>query len=99
MQLDVAKTNRVDTAPTARPARDRQRFQSTQNFRRVIEIDLIGDSRLKHRPIHFAARLDHQRKIFFADDRGGRSEEHTSELPSPDHLVFRLLLSKKKKKE
>src|SRR5258708_12483935 len=40
-----------------------------------------------------------------ADDRpsehalppGRRSEEHTSELQSPDHLVCRLLLEKKKK--
>src|SRR5258708_20691166 len=29
----------------------------------------------------------------------GRSEEHTSELQSPDHLVCRLLLEKKKKKQ
>src|SRR5947208_12927426 len=29
----------------------------------------------------------------------GRSEEHTSELQSPDHLVCRLLLEKKKKKK
>src|SRR5207244_12904671 len=28
---------------------------------------------------------------------GSRSEEHTSELQSPDHLVCRLLLEKKKK--
>src|SRR5258708_23882713 len=28
--------------------------------------------------------------------RGERSEEHTSELQSPDHLVCRLLLEKKK---
>src|SRR5207244_9463373 len=28
--------------------------------------------------------------------RAGRSEEHTSELQSPDHLVCRLLLEKKK---
>src|SRR5258708_23701705 len=28
---------------------------------------------------------------------GGRSEEHTSELQSPDHLVCRLLLEKKNK--
>src|SRR5258708_9578694 len=28
-------------------------------------------------------------------DRSMRSEEHTSELQSPDHLVFRLLLEKK----
>src|SRR5258708_25471411 len=36
-------------------------------------------------------------------DLGGRriirSEEHTSELQSPDHLVCRLLLEKKKKNE
>src|SRR5258708_36016346 len=30
---------------------------------------------------------------------GGRSEEHTSELQSPDHLVCRLLLEKKKKRK
>src|SRR5207244_11846585 len=30
--------------------------------------------------------------------RRARSEEHTSELQSPDHLVCRLLLEKKKKK-
>src|SRR5207244_11706217 len=29
---------------------------------------------------------------------GARSEEHTSELQSPDHLVCRLLLEKKKQK-
>src|SRR3990170_3628596 len=31
--------------------------------------------------------------------RTRRSEEHTSELQSPDHLVCRLLLEKKKKKD
>src|SRR5258708_35402789 len=31
--------------------------------------------------------------------QAGRSEEHTSELQSPDHLVCRLLLEKKKQKE
>src|SRR5258708_24775990 len=30
---------------------------------------------------------------------GTRSEEHTSELQSPDHLVCRLLLEKKKRKQ
>src|SRR5258708_21332287 len=32
------------------------------------------------------------------DRRSSRSEEHTSELQSPDHLVCRLLLEKKKTK-
>src|SRR5438552_9935680 len=31
-------------------------------------------------------------------EAGGRSEEHTSELQSPDHFVCRLLLEKKNKK-
>src|SRR5256885_11026016 len=34
-----------------------------------------------------------------AGTRGGRSEEHTSELQSPCNLVCRLLLEKKKKKQ
>src|SRR5207244_13645013 len=33
--------------------------------------------------------------VFHVGDAGGRSEEHTSELQSPDHLVCRLLLEKK----
>src|SRR5258708_28613677 len=35
--------------------------------------------------------------IFATAHRVLRSEEHTSELQSPDHLVCRLLLEKKKK--
>src|SRR5438552_11675161 len=34
---------------------------------------------------------------FTRNVRSPRSEEHTSELQSPDHLVCRLLLEKKKK--
>src|SRR5258708_15765413 len=33
------------------------------------------------------------------DAHGERSEEHTSELQSPDHLVCRLLLEKKKQQQ
>src|SRR5258708_16802655 len=42
--------------------------------------------------------LIHFRILFINPARGWRSEEHTSELQSPDHLVCRLLLEKKKKK-
>src|SRR5258708_26434217 len=48
---------------------------------------------------HFALAAgdlaDSQAKMGIA---AGRSEEHTSELQSPDHLVCRLLLEKKKNK-
>src|SRR5215216_7685218 len=36
---------------------------------------------------------------YSAPDGERRSEEHTSELQSPDHLVCRLLLEKKKQKK
>src|SRR5258708_2885453 len=39
----------------------------------------------------------HKRSGQCVDQQRGRSEEHTSELQSPDHLVCRLLLEKKKK--
>src|SRR5258708_9021311 len=50
-------------------------------------------------------RLDRQLSFSICDCRSARleaferSEEHTSELQSPDHLVCRLLLEKKKKKQ
>src|SRR5438552_12916580 len=43
-------------------------------------------------------RLRGRRRGRGSGDRA-RSEEHTSELQSPDHLVCRLLLEKKKKKK
>src|SRR5207244_11216829 len=49
---------------------------------------------LAHRP--GLAGLGHVRLARDAGNLAGRSEEHTSELQSPDHLVCRLLLEKKK---
>src|SRR5258708_39573913 len=44
-----------------------------------------------------AARIEEVEDVARPDTLvGGRSEEHTSELQSPDHLVCRLLLVKKK---
>src|SRR6267154_4286125 len=54
--------------------------------------------------VHFTGRLDQhvgERRVQIGprDELDGRrSEEHTSELQSPVHLVCRLLLEKKKKK-
>src|SRR5258708_31997181 len=42
------------------------------------------------------ARIAARGLVVDLDDGLGRSEEHTSELQSPDHLVCRLLLEKKK---
>src|SRR5947208_12178760 len=43
-----------------------------------------------------AAAVDREHR--FPDEAITRSEEHTSELQSPDHLVCRLLLEKKKRR-
>src|SRR5690348_18039568 len=40
-----------------------------------------------------------ERGILYCNPMGLRSEEHTSELQSPVHLVCRLLLEKKNKKK
>src|SRR5438876_6853580 len=49
--------------------------------------------------VRIFADLYHTRTVpaFLNDDWTRRSEEHTSELQSPVHLVCRLLLEKKKK--
>src|SRR4051794_41755233 len=61
-------------------------FRSGHRFRRPVEdVDL--------RPGHRGDRCAADRP---AGRRRGRSEEHTSELQSPVHLVCRLLLEKKK---
>src|SRR5258708_30608360 len=51
-------------------------------------------------PQRFGNRVDEQRARHgraSEKQQRPRSEEHTSELQSPDHLVCRLLLEKKKK--
>src|SRR5258708_14705643 len=67
-------------------------FPYTTLFRSLgnpLQVRSEGDRRAREPPFHLrgdgAAR------------RWNRSEEHTSELQSPDHLVCRLLLEKKKK--
>src|SRR5207244_12890466 len=55
-----------------------------------------GDVRPRHQLIvgNFVMQISRQ----LTSHGFARSEEHTSELQSPDHLVCRLLLEKKKKK-
>src|SRR5258708_13251601 len=45
-----------------------------------------------------SSRRPTQQEFFGETGKSARSEEHTSELQSPDHLVCRLLLEKKKTK-
>src|SRR5258708_21141638 len=65
-------------------------FPYTTLFRSNIEFPILHPDHP-----HFFPRLDISGNRFSLPVR---SEEHTSELQSPDHLVCRLLLEKKKKK-
>src|SRR5258708_30296579 len=64
----------------------------------------LGEFRAKFDPARIFVRrqrrldvlLQRPRQLLAGlDDAGARSEEHTSELQSPDHLVCRLLLQNK----
>src|SRR5258708_635911 len=75
--------------------------QATQmpNLARLSLADVV-DLSLRNNP---ATRISWAQALTAADEYGAargalfRSEEHTSELQSPDHLVCRLLLEKKKR--
>src|SRR4051794_41341218 len=64
-------------------------FPYTTLFRSKSALEVPG------RDILLVSNYDQERGQIVQD----RSEEHTSELQSPVHLVCRLLLEKKKKKE
>src|SRR5258708_31743548 len=61
-------------------------------FQRLVGVALVTKAKLVK---DLGNRAAHEARTIPAADR---SEEHTSELQSPDHLVCRLLLEKKKKK-
>src|SRR5258708_15044714 len=66
-------------------------FRSLCNMRHKNSKDIHAADLLRKQQNSPATRVGNSPRIFLA-----RSEEHTSELQSPDHLVCRLLLEKKK---
>src|SRR5258708_24634197 len=79
-------------------------FPYTTLFRSHAQVTAVGlGNRLHHdgSVLHRAAKRPQPvlspRERHHAITAAPRSEEHTSELQSPDHLVCRLLLEKKKK--
>src|SRR5258708_8892540 len=70
-------------------------FPYTTLFRSTSRLQTQGAHRAGYAQQLFAG--GHSRQTEGHPQRAaGRSEEHTSELQSPDHLVCRLLLEKKK---
>src|SRR5258708_28812220 len=73
-------------------------FRSIER-RRDVEIEVRDLRELLQRGRRDEVRFTQNRaqaRVGFCVKRTSRSEEHTSELQSPDHLVCRLLLEKKK---
>src|SRR5438552_13913180 len=77
-------------------------FPYTTLFRSPVQVaggvhplDLLACRRARLAPFDHAGQVGGAQG---GEHRLDRSEEHTSELQSPDHLVCRLLLEKKKKK-
>src|SRR5258708_14441818 len=75
-------------------------FPYTTLFRSVAHVRIFRNACLivrdrNHRGAILLDELQHRFQALVL--AGYRSEEHTSELQSPDHLVCRLLLEKKKK--
>src|SRR2546422_4465063 len=73
-------------------------FPYTTLFRSVRHRPGGRDRRQDREPAGHHARPGHGGLEVLEEERGHRSEEHTSELQSRLHLVCRLLLEKKKKK-
>src|SRR5258708_25878893 len=75
-------------------------FPYTTLFRSVFQLEAAAPERVFHPAAAKALKKHAQPQLAHADsldhELGPRSEEHTSELQSPDHLVCRLLLEKKK---
>src|SRR3712207_7145215 len=61
-----------------------------------VTLRLAGGGVLKTE-VTWAAFAPNEERLQLFGDKGGRSEEHTSELQSRQYLVCRLLLEKKKK--
>src|SRR5258708_20253610 len=80
-----AYTEKIPDGPTTKLLQERAKKHSMVIIAPMYEEDQPG--------VYYntAAVIDADGKYL------GRSEEHTSELQSPDHLVCRLLLEKKKK--
>src|SRR5438552_10491292 len=71
-------------------------FPYTTLFRSENDARFPGRARVRPHRLRRCVRTASEARYRFPET-AGRSEEHTSELQSPDHLVCRLLLEKKKK--
>src|SRR5438876_1123140 len=99
----VGRMYGLDRATAAQRAAELLDFMQLADRPRTLIADYSHGMQKK---LALAAAVIHGPRILFLDEPfegvdalAARSEEHTSELQSPVHLVCRLLLEKKKKKK
>src|SRR5207244_12346427 len=87
-----------DALPICKPKTDGQKPPNAKLASRKTDVENRPHRNLKQQQ-HYERRIHTRLPIVRRAHRvrSARSEEHTSELQSPDHLVCRLLLEKKKK--
>src|SRR5207244_11841884 len=89
---DALPISRIDNGPGTHDGPDLVSIMVAE-----ADVGLLADAgaaALEQRP-RLGLVLGEQEVLDGAAEHRGRSEEHTSELQSPDHLVCRLLLEKK----
>src|SRR5580692_107466 len=70
MESHAMQLNGVGAPQPSGPTGHWERLQAAQNFRRVIEKDLVDYSGLQRGPIQLAARFDHQRPVLLTREPG-----------------------------
>src|SRR5258708_8125862 len=86
----MAKEERI--SPCKRGTSQRSFCSGVPNWARISIFPVSGAEQLN-------TSEDHSTRPMISARGAYRSEEHTSELQSPDHLVCRLLLEKKNNKD
>src|SRR5690348_5580010 len=75
MDGDAAELNGVGAAEAADSTGDRKRLQATEDFRRVVEENLIDDSGFERGPVELASGLDHEGPVLERGEMFGQFAE------------------------
>src|SRR6476660_3494845 len=102
LERGLLRTGREDVRAARReraPRREgEQRRRQARDGREAVGLGSIdARDRAQQAPRVRVLRVPEQLALRAVLDHAARSEEHTSELQSPDHLVCRLLLEQQKK--
>src|SRR6266498_5317835 len=97
--IDRFQSAKADLAAFSEGAKGTLRIGAYESVSARILPAILGVFAAKWPNVEIDLRDSSDKDLLTLVEAGERSEEHTSELQSPPHLVCRLLLEKKKKKK